>query len=201
MLTLKNKSLYNLELIILAITTGIIRKIYDEIVDEKKTYNASPNLIQIISYLFLILAGLLLYFDLSFLLLLIIFVISNYIHLLIHKLLGYKYEDAFNTLIMKLVVVYVIILIAIKYPQLKKYFSNIYNIIVFVMMFGIVFVEMGIQFPSRESKLVLRILFCIFVVFFIWRNPQYLIAGLYLLGYMITSILSIIYMSLIKAKD
>ena len=34
MYLLKNKSLFNLELIILAITTGIVRKIYDEVIDD-----------------------------------------------------------------------------------------------------------------------------------------------------------------------
>ena len=190
-----NGSYFNLKLIILALITGIIRKIYDEVVDEKKIYNANSNLIQIISYLFLILASLLLYFDNSFMLLLIIYIISNFFHLILHKYLGYKYENVFDTTIMKLLVIIVIILGIIKHQRLQKYFSKLYNIIIFICAFIIIFIEMGMSFPSGQSKIMLRILFCIFILFFAWSNPQYLLVVFYLVGYMSTSILSILYIN------
>ena len=196
MYQLKNKSFINNQLIILALTTGIIRKIYDEIIDEKKIYKVNSYLLQFVSVLFFILYALLLFFDISFMLLVIIFILSNNIHLVLHKLIGYSYDKAFDTPFLKLICIYVLILIFYKFMNLRKYFSSLYNILVFLVTFFIVFLEMGITFPTNQSKLMLRVLFCLFVIFFIYHNPQFLLVGLYLLGYMGISIISIWYLTL-----
>ena len=196
----KNKSIINNELIVLALITGIIRKIYDEIIDEQKIYKVNSYLLQFVSVLFFILSVLLLYFDLSFMLLVIIFILSNIIHLFIHKKIGYSYDNAFDTPFLKLLCVYIFIFIFYKFMNLRKFFSNFYNILVFLFIFFIVFIEMGISFPTNQSKLILRLLFCLFVIFFIYNNPKFLLVGLFLLGYMGTSIISILYISFINKR-
>ena len=164
--------MYKLELIILALLTGIIRKIYDELIDEPQIYRVQYPIILFISILFFIMVLLLSFYDLSFLLLITIFILCNYLHLLFHKLFKYKFDSIFPILQWFPIILFIIFLNIYKFNELKKYFSNIYDVVVWLATFLIVFIETGIVFPNNLSKLLPRILFSIFLPLFIFYKSS-----------------------------